>query len=112
VVGPKYRKFRASDPLTFDHCYVRQSNGGGGSLIGYIGLYGTACNPHLLSPLLLLYRPRRPGHDFKLHLVIRSCIYLRILIISYIATFLGTNGLYVLMCRKAWGQDKRAIENS
>jgi len=32
---------------------------------------------------------------------IHSCIYLRILIISYLATFLGTNSLSVLMCRKA-----------
>jgi len=33
-----------------------------------------------------------------------SCIYLRILIISYLATFLGTNSLSVLMCRKAVNQ--------
>jgi len=31
---------------------------------------------------------------------IHSCIYLRILIISYLATFLSTNSLSVLMCRK------------
>jgi len=36
--------------------------------------------------------------------LIHSCIYLRILIISYLATFLGTNGLYVLMCCKAVNQ--------
>jgi len=35
---------------------------------------------------------------------IHSCIYLRILIISYLATFLGTNSLSVLMCRKAVNQ--------
>jgi len=35
------------------------------------------------------------------HFFIQSCIYLRILIISYLATFLGTNSLSVLMCRKA-----------
>jgi len=35
---------------------------------------------------------------------IHSCIYLRILIISYLATFLGTNGLSVPMCRKAVNQ--------
>jgi len=29
-----------------------------------------------------------------------SCIYLRILIISYLATFLGTNSLSVPMCHK------------
>jgi len=34
---------------------------------------------------------------------IHSCIYLRILI-SYLATFLGTNNLSVLMCRKAVNQ--------
>jgi len=32
---------------------------------------------------------------------IHSCIYLRILIISYLATFLGSNSLSVLICRKA-----------
>jgi len=35
---------------------------------------------------------------------IHSCIYLRMLIMSYLATFLGTNGLSVLMCRKAVNQ--------
>jgi len=35
---------------------------------------------------------------------IHSCIYIRILIISYLATFLGTNSLSVLMCRKAVNQ--------
>jgi len=35
---------------------------------------------------------------------IHSCIYLRILIISYLETFLGTNSLSVLMCRKAVNQ--------
>jgi len=35
---------------------------------------------------------------------IHSCICIRILIISYLATFLGTNCLYVLMCRKAVNQ--------
>jgi len=35
---------------------------------------------------------------------IHSCFYLRILIISYLATFLGTNSLSVMMCRKAVNQ--------
>jgi len=35
---------------------------------------------------------------------IHSCIFLRILIISYLVTFLGTNSLSVLMCRKAVNQ--------
>jgi len=35
---------------------------------------------------------------------IHSCIYVLILIISYSATFLGTNSLSVLMCRKAINQ--------
>jgi len=35
---------------------------------------------------------------------ILTCIYLRILIIPYLATFLGTNSLSVLMCRKAVNQ--------
>jgi len=40
---------------------------------------------------------------------IHSCIYLRILIISYLATFLGTNSLSVLMCRKAVNQSIKHI---
>jgi len=52
-----------------------------------------------------------PGHDVKQHphfhcqcqcFFIHSCIYL--FIISYLATYLGTNGLSVLMCRKAVNQ--------
>jgi len=35
---------------------------------------------------------------------IHNCIYLRILIISYLATFLGSNSLSVLMCRKTVNQ--------
>jgi len=35
---------------------------------------------------------------------IHSYIYIRILIISYLATFLGTNSISVLMCRKAVNQ--------
>jgi len=38
------------------------------------------------------------------HFFMHSCIYLRILIISRLATFLGTNSLSVLMCRKAVNQ--------
>jgi len=40
---------------------------------------------------------------------VHSCIYLRILIISYLATFLGTNSFSVLMCRKAVNQSIKAI---
>jgi len=42
---------------------------------------------------------------------IHSCICLRILIISYIATFLGTNSLSVLMCYKAVNQFTVAVSN-
>jgi len=35
---------------------------------------------------------------------IHSCIYVRILIISYLATFLGTNSLSMLKCRKEVNQ--------
>jgi len=38
------------------------------------------------------------------HFFIHSCIYLRILIISYLATFLGTDSLSVLMIRTAVNQ--------
>jgi len=41
---------------------------------------------------------------------IHSCIYLRISIISYLATFLlGTNSLSVLMCRKAVNQSTMVV---
>jgi len=43
---------------------------------------------------------RPASQRFSIHI----CIYLRILIISYLATFLGTNSLSVLMCRKAVNQ--------
>jgi len=43
---------------------------------------------------------RPAGQRFFMHM----CIYLRILIISYLETFLGTNSLSVLMCRKAINQ--------
>jgi len=39
-----------------------------------------------------------------------SYIYLRILIISYLATFLGTNSLSVLMCRKAVNQSINRLQ--
>jgi len=41
---------------------------------------------------------------------IHSFIYLRILIISYLATFLGTNSLSVLMCRKAVNQSINLVQ--
>jgi len=40
----------------------------------------------------------------SLRFFIYSCIYLRIVFISYLATFLGTNSLSVLMCHKAVNQ--------
>jgi len=43
---------------------------------------------------------RPASHRFFIH----SCIYLRILIISCLTTFLSTNSLSVLMCRKAVNQ--------
>jgi len=42
---------------------------------------------------------------------IHSCMYLRILIISYLATFLGTNSLSVLMCSKAINQSINSKTN-
>jgi len=50
--------------------------------------------------LLYWYVMRPASQRFFIH----SCIYLHILIISYLATFLGTNSLSVLMCRKAVNQ--------
>jgi len=41
---------------------------------------------------------------------IYSCIYLQILIISYLATYLGTNSLSVLMCCKAVNQSISLFE--
>jgi len=43
---------------------------------------------------------------------IHSCIYLRILIISYLATFLGISSLSMLMCRKAVNQSINPINQS
>jgi len=44
---------------------------------------------------------------------IHSCIYILIMIISYLETFLGTNSLSVLMCCKAVDQSAlRALSNS
>jgi len=48
---------------------------------------------------------RQAGQRF----FIRSCIYLRILILSYLATLLGTNGISVLMCRKAVNQSTKIL---
>jgi len=71
-----------------------------------------------------------PGHDVKLHphfhcsgsflywcvvgpasqhFFMRSCIYLRILIISYLATFLGTNSISVLMYHEVVNQSNSAL---
>jgi len=49
---------------------------------------------------------RRPASQ---RFFIRGCIYW-ILIISYLATFLGTNSLSVLMCRKAVNQSFWKVE--
>jgi len=52
----------------------------------------------IVTVSFLYWYVMRPARQ---RLCIHSCIYLRILIISYLATFLGTNSLSVLMCRKA-----------
>jgi len=51
----------------------------------------------IVTGSLLYWCVMRPASQ---RFFIHSCIYLRILIISYLATFLGTNSLFVLMCRK------------
>jgi len=50
--------------------------------------------------ILYRYVMRLASQRFFIH----SCIYLRILLVSYLATFLGTNSLSVLMCRIAVNQ--------
>jgi len=50
----------------------------------------------------------RPASE---HFFIHSCIYLRLLIISHLATFLGTNSLSVLICRKAVNQSINQSSN-
>jgi len=58
----------------------------------------------IFSPFCSATLPERPASQ---RFFIHSCIYLRIFIISYLATFLGTNStnsLSVLMCRKAVNQ--------
>jgi len=60
----------------------------------------------IVTVRLLYWCVMRPASQ---RFFIRSCIYVRILIISYLATFLGTNSLYdlyvlIMMCRKAINQ--------
>jgi len=86
----------------------------------------TSVSPDCIAQYkLYLLTYKRPGHDGKLHphfnchcsflywcvmrpaskrFFIHSCFYLRLLIVSYLSTFLGTNSLSVLMCRKAVNQ--------
>jgi len=57
----------------------------------------------IVTGSFLYWCVRRPASQ---RFFIHSCIYLRMLIISYLTTFFGTNSLSVLMCRKAVNQSK------
>jgi len=93
-------------------------------------LYTNDFTHHSFIPFFLNYMC--PGHDIKLHphfiftgsflywCVMRpasqffthNCIHLRILFISNLVTFFGTNSLSVLMCRKAVKIDYQLINQS
>jgi len=60
--------------------------------------------PRVCSTSTVLGTSSLSGADVPLSSKQTNKIYLRILIISYLATFLGTNGLSVLICRKAVNQ--------
>jgi len=69
-----------------------------GRLLVYV--LGMTLNFHVTGSFLYWCVMRPASQRFFVH----SCIQLQILIISYLATFLGTNSLSVLMCRKAVNQ--------
>jgi len=73
---------------------------------GVLGMTLNCIHIFIVTGSFLYWCVMRPASQrFFMH----SCIYLRILIISYLATFLGTNGLSGLMCRKAVNQSINPI---
>jgi len=72
------------------------------SLIFFVlGMTLNCIHIFIVTGSFLYWCVMRPARQrFFIHI----CIYLRILIISYLATFLGINSLSVLMCRKAVNQ--------
>jgi len=81
------------------------------TMIRYICVQGMTLNCihiFIVTGSFLYWCVMRPASQ---RFFIYSCIYLQILIISYLATFLGTNSLSVLMCRKAVNQSIVLILN-
>jgi len=71
---------------------------------GVLGMTLNCIHIFIVTGSFLYWCVMRPASQrFFLHGCI-CCIHLRILIVFYLATFLGTNGLSVLMCRKAINQ--------
>jgi len=66
--------------------------------LGVLGMTLNCIHIFIVTGSFLYWCVMRPASQ---RFFIHSCIYLRILTISYLATFLGTNSLSVLMCRKA-----------
>jgi len=75
-----------------------------GNLVADIAVQGMTLNCiriFIVAGSFLHWCVMRPASQ---RFFIHSCIYLQILVISYFATFLGTNNLFGLMCRKAVNQ--------
>jgi len=71
------------------------------AIMSVLGMTLNCINIFIVTGSFLYWYVMRPvSQRFFIH----SCIYLRILIISYLATFLGTYSLSVLMCRKVVNQ--------
>jgi len=71
------------------------------TLSGVQGMTLNCIHIFIVTGSFLYWCVMRPANQ---RFFIHNCIYRRILIISYLATFLGTNSLSVLMCRRAVNQ--------
>jgi len=79
--------------------------GGGQTMTSYpvdvLGMTLNCIHMFIVTGSFLYWCGMRPA---SMRFFILSCIYQRILVISFLATFLGTNSLSVRMCRKAVNQ--------
>jgi len=92
--------------ITGSQCCVSSVTYTSGCVISYCSGPGHDVNLNcihifIVTGSFLYWCVLRPASQ---HFFIHSCIYLQILIICYLATFLGTNSLSMLMCRKAINQ--------
>jgi len=86
----------------FASCLLNvECNWGDVVILNVLGMTLNCNHIFIATGSFLYWCVMRPASQrFLMH----SYIYLRILIISYLATFLGTNSLSVLICRKAINQ--------